>query len=245
MSDDEEIIAKDDPPDMGTVVLMLGLYLIMLAFFILLNAISEDSQNKRDTVVESVMEGFDFRSEGEGIGSDDVDTVSIPTYESTVAEVRGIVQAYLPIDSYDISVSSENIQVVLKPEHFYKRGTPDLIPDMLLFFQDLADILSHAKSGFNIISQVIVQAEETDLKQPTSLDAFELAGRRAAIFVRALIDEGTDKTKISAGALVAPSSIILTFYVYKTENELDSASKNLKNIFKKQGVIPSVHKVGG
>ena len=48
-------MAEDDAPEaveadeMGTIILMLGLYLIVLAFFILLNAISESSDEKNQT----------------------------------------------------------------------------------------------------------------------------------------------------------------------------------------------------
>ena len=78
MSDEEVIESGGGGDDIGTIVLMLGLYLIVLAFFILLNAISESSKEKRDLVVESVKEGFDFREDGEGVGSADADITFAP-----------------------------------------------------------------------------------------------------------------------------------------------------------------------
>ena len=47
MADDDVVVSDDGGgDDIGVIVLMLGLYLIVLAFFILLNAISEDSPDR-------------------------------------------------------------------------------------------------------------------------------------------------------------------------------------------------------
>lgn len=208
--------------DIGVVVLMLGLYLIVLAFFILLNAISEDSPDRQELVVKSVQEGFDFREEGPGRGSDPTDITAIPAYEAVVQSLDGIMQSHLQVDEFDIVGDEDRVQMKLDINRFFYKGEVRIIPDMILFFEDLAGIMGARREGTSIQAQVIVSGDESTLTKNSPYDDFSLAGRRSALFVRALIDEGIPETSISAGAYRSTPEIILTFHIFNDGNNTKS-----------------------
>lgn len=217
MSDDGPPAADEGGDDIGVVVLMLGLYLIVLAFFILLNAISEDSPDRQELVVESVREGFDFREEGPGRGSDPTDITAPPAYEAVIQSLDGVLQSHLQVDQYDVTGDSEKVQMRLDIDRFFYPGEVRIIPDMILFFEDLAKTVQDRRAGTSMRLQVMVSGDESTLNADTPYDDFSLAGRRSTLFTRALIAEGVDQKQISAGAFKAEPSLIMTFHIFEAE----------------------------
>lgn len=229
MSDDVQ--ADEGGDDIGVIVLMLGLYLIVLAFFILLNAISEDSPDQRDLVVQSVREGFDFREEGEGLGSDPTDITAPPTYEAVINSLDGTLQSYLQVDEFDISGNNERVQMRLDIDRFFYRGEVRIIPDMILFFEDLTKIINGHSAETRTKVQVLVSGDDTTLTNASALDAFSLAGRRSALFTRALIEEGVPQDSISAGTFMGAPSLVVTFHILT--NATRQTSEQLHSIMDK------------
>jgi hypothetical protein len=217
MAEEEVLEGEGGGDDMGVIILMLGLYLIVLAFFILLNAISEDSQERRDIVVESVKEGFDFKDEGSNAGPDETEITVIPLYESFNRDIEGVVETYLALDEFDVTVKSEKLFISMDIRRFFRKGEVRLIPEMVLFFEDLAEVLSNPKPGLGYVTQVIVQSNQSEVGE-SSMGALELAGRRATLFLRALVDEGVKKQSISAGARVENPKINMTFEVFISDH---------------------------
>jgi hypothetical protein len=215
---EEEVLEEAGGGDsMGVIILMLGLYLIVLAFFILLNAISEDSKERRDIVVESVREGFDFKDEGNNAGPDETEITVIPLYESFNREIEGVVETYLALDEFDVKVKSEKLFVSMDIRRFFRKGERRLIPEMVLFFEDLAEVLSNPKPGLGYITQVIVQSDESEVGD-ASMSALELAGRRSTLFLRALLDEGVKKQFASAGARIDAPRIHMQFEIFISDH---------------------------
>lgn len=232
MSDDELPSAPKGGGDIGVVVLMLGLYLIVLAFFILLNAISEDSPEKRDLVVESVREGFAFKEEGELLGSDDTDIKAIPLYKITEDAIEGIIQTYLSFEEYDIQQKADRLFVSVDIRRFFKPREAVLIPEMILFFEDLGSVLGNPKPGLRILSEIMVRGNEIDVIPGKT--ALTTAGARAALFTRALIENGVKPAEISAAAMVDAPRIIMIFEIqvidYSAALNSAAAMQNLESV---------------
>ena len=97
MSDFDDAAAPPKGADMGVVVLMLGLYLIVLAFFILLNAISQESKTRIAIVVQSVQQGFSHEVEGTQQGDEDTPVQAIPYYEMVNSSLQAVLRSHLPL----------------------------------------------------------------------------------------------------------------------------------------------------
>ncbi len=210
--------AQDDIPqpesanEGGTITLMLGLYLILLAFFILMNVISEDSSAKRDIVVDSVMEGFDFRDPGRNMGSDATNITAIPKYETAMAELEAVFMSYLQGSDMTIEKNEKRMVVRMDPNRFFAPNSAQLYPEMILFFEDLAAHLIAGQEGVAIVSQVLVR----HMQGGSATAQMHMAGERAIMFTRALVEEGVPTKAIHAAAAKGPNRIFLTFNLYPT-----------------------------
>jgi hypothetical protein len=197
MTDQAPPPAEDGGDDIGTVVLMLSLYLIMLAFFILLNAISEDSQSKSEVAMESIQEGFSFRTDGEATYDDPVPSVEVPAYDHVAMNLKGIIEAYLSLEEFKFKHEEKKMHVYIEANRFFEEGGLLIRADMVNFLTDLAGLLAHEHYGMKIVSELRVHAHTKGVYPPV-----EMAGRRATLLVRALEDRGVDKSNLSATAIL-------------------------------------------
>ncbi len=205
---------KNDGNSGGSiVVLMLGLYLILLAFFILLNSISEMAMDKFEMASESIADGFGF--EAATIVTDEVEediTASI-IYETVAKEIYDTFQGYLPIKDFSVDANKDQILVRLNPDSFFDKGEFELLATQVEFFRDFSQLLSVSRPGVYMNLDIVVPA---DVKQVTenSLEALPLGGMRAARFARALVERGVPPQRLITGATEQEGTeIILYFYV--------------------------------
>src|SRR5690606_35654018 len=104
----------------GIVVLMLGLYLTVLAFFILLNAISQISIERFQKTSESIASGFGFKTVDHDRKEDEKDANIIRVYEAVAVEIREVFESYVPMQDFEIDQARlEQMVVRLKPEAFF------------------------------------------------------------------------------------------------------------------------------
>lgn len=222
MSDDVENIAEEEGEDMGVVVLMLGLYLIILAFFILLNAISESSEEKVEQASKSLAEGFGFQLSGPVNMRDDVDVTINPVFDLIAREIQSVLESYVSIRNYKLSSNADQMVLRVDTKEVFSPGSIRIRPAMADFFEDIAHVVSSKRPGTHMLSQVTITLDEADIGSST-LDLRELAGRRASLFVRALIERGVKPRYVSAaakeGGVGDPSEVEIFFKVVITDSK--------------------------
>jgi len=184
----------------GTVVLMLGLYLIILCFFVYLNAVSIASKEKYDKATESISLGFGF---GEGR---DVKIVAPPpeenpglerVFEAVARDLRGLLESLLAVKDYSFLLKNDQMVLRLDLGQFFEPGSVRINPAQVEFFQDLATLIAQPRPGVYVATEVRVPAYA---EVGSRMDRSELAGRRAAIFTRALIERGARPHQLTATA---------------------------------------------
>lgn len=200
--DDQLNAPAEETDDTGTIVLMLSLYLIMLAFFILLNAISEDSPEKIEQATESLMKNFSMRSIGQQRMDDQFAITAEPVFDLISDEVRGIVMTYFKVRDFSFVQQGEKLQLKMPVDRFFVEGDARLKPAMVNFFEEMAETLGKQRAGFRIEAQVLVKGEPKDTALSLGdTTPFELAGRRSSLFVRALGERGANPELLSAAAI--------------------------------------------
>lgn len=198
VSDDlEDVIEEEGADDMGVVVLMLGLYLIVLAFFILLNAISESSDEKTEQASMSVAQGFGFQLSGPLNMRDDVDLSLNPVFEIISDEIENVLESYVSIKNYKFSSNADQMVLRISAKEIFNPGAIRIRPAMANFFEDLSRVVSSKRPGTELLAQVVVHLNEGD-RGSSKMPLEELAARRASLFVRALIERGVQPNLISA-----------------------------------------------
>jgi hypothetical protein len=80
----------------GVMVIMLALNLIILAFFILLNALSQPAEDRQAAAIYGLQEGFDARSNAGRIGDDHTTQVGPAWVAPMEAQVSGLVRQAWP-----------------------------------------------------------------------------------------------------------------------------------------------------
>ena len=200
MSEDiDDIQDEEDEEDMGAVTLMLGLYLIILAFFILLNAISESSEEKFEKASQSLAEGFGFQLSGPVNMRDDVDVTINPVFDIIAREIQNVMESYVSVRNYKLSSNADQMTLRIDTSEVFSPGSIRIRPAMADFFEDLARVASSKRPGTEMVSQVTVTLDDGD-RGASQLSLRELAARRSALFVRALIERGVKPHLVSAAA---------------------------------------------
>ena len=195
---DEDLKAPENEIDeMGTVTLMLGLYLIILAFFILLNALAEESELKASQAQESIARGFGFHIIGEDKSTQMTTSTSHPVFDRVVKEIESVLQSFVAVRNYRITSLADQMVITLKTKDIFMPAAVRIQPAMTSFFKDLGNVLSVKRAGTVLVSQVVVSSDNMDVSG-AHMSVDELSARRAALFVRALIERGVMPENVSA-----------------------------------------------
>lgn len=236
MSDD--LPQAEDVDETGAVTLMLGLYLIMLAFFILLNAISESSEEKAKQVQESVAEGFGFQLDGPVNMRDDVDVSINPVFEQIAREVQGILESYVSIKDFRLSSNGGNMVLRIKSTRLFVPRRVRIRPEMAELFADLSDLIATSRPGLRMHAEILVNGLEKEARG-TGVSALELAGRRSTLFARALIERGVDERSLTAIAVESKRPEVKLFFRTEVIDETE-ALKEARKIIRRRKTGPKM-----
>ena len=197
----------------GTIVLMLGLYLILLAFFILLNAISEVAIDKFERASQSITAGFGFRAAQTVIKDDPDEALINKFYEEIADDIQDVFSAYISESQFEVETTRDTMIVRLRPAAFFDQGKWRLLSSQTAFFTDLADLMTEKRPGAYVVLDIRVpqNVEEGD-------DPLELNGLRASQFARALDERGVDSDHLTAAVTEQEGNrIVLMFNTKVTD----------------------------
>lgn len=184
-----------DVDNSGVIVLMLGLYLIVLAFFILLNTISQISIERFQKATSSIASGFGFEPIQFAPPQEELDPNVTRTYEKISADIRRMLESYVAFENFNAEqVDLGQMIVRLKPEAFFAKDSWQLKQDQVGFFQNMAELMNAERNGVVLHVDVVVNTGA----RPAKPEQAEVAGRRAAMFVRALAERGIASLLLSA-----------------------------------------------
>lgn len=183
----QDMFATEDPVEespgsgfSGNDVLFLALYLILLAFFIMLTANASPSERK----VEAVVEGFrpDFRPVPVAV---DTSALVASQVEERLIEVFA---SHLPKDDWRIQTLDGRIEVELPTRRVFPPGSSVLQPRRISMVRKLSEVLGHSQSVDGLHLRMVVGGEDTDV-----------ARRRTAALARDLLRHGVDADRFEAG----------------------------------------------
>lgn len=198
-----------DVDNSGVIMLMLGLYLILLAFFILLNAISEISVERFQKAQSSIASGFGFQPIQFAPEQQELDPTITQTYEAISADIRRMLESYVTFEDFNVEQIDVGQMVVrLQPRAFFAENSWQLKQDQVGFFQNMAELMNMNRNGIVLHADVVVNTG----KRPATTEQVEVAGRRASMFVRALTERNIPSNRLSAEVReIAEPQILLLF----------------------------------
>lgn len=198
---------QNNTQNTDTVMLMLGLYLIVLAFFILLNSISEVNEDNFEKASRSIARGFGFQTVVQERVRDIPDD-EIRIFDNLSVELRRVLEAYLALDDFDFEDLRGQNQMIARFDYdtFFEEDSARIDVTQAGLFNDLADVLSQKRPGMSMSLDVSVYAADDG---PGQLD---LAGRRATILTRALLERGANPQQVLAEVREGDDGEIVLFF---------------------------------
>lgn len=172
----------------GPTYVYLGVFLLLLAFFILLNAVSHFHDQKVGAVLRSVDNAFSTPGAG-GRGG------KASGWEATAAELRqlgDLVRTRLPLDKVEVALTDDGALVLIltQAELFTQDGTR-IRADRVALLDRMAGVLRHRPDGPSVTAELLFATKD-------STDTTPLVNR-AGTLARALVANGAPAEALSVG----------------------------------------------
>ncbi len=181
------------------IVALLSLKILLLAFFILLNALSTFEEEKRSAVVDSVREAF------QGVLPAPVNLSRSPAAldifkgaEEVIDELHQLFGGDLPIVERRDSPGSWTLQVDIPESDLFSEGGRELVPDGAETLRLIAGVLvdpTVARPSYRLDLLYGIEGRNS------GLEGHRAALARAGVLVRELERQGLEAPRLSTGLL--------------------------------------------
>ncbi len=203
---------RQNDPNTG---LFLGLYLLLLAFFVLLNAISNFEESKSRSVIASVASTFSSSlpmGRGALMDSSALDTgIEGRKFQDNL---MALFEENIPFARVSIIEAGRIMEVVFAAEDIFVRAGAAMRPERLVLAKRLAAVLAAHPPEIRFEIEAIMGLRDglgvADGEAPDT----GLAVDRAGVLARALHDAGSPPGSVAVGLEArAPGQVRLRFYV--------------------------------
>ncbi len=218
-----------DPADSGkssnsndTTGLFVSLYLIVLAFFVVMNSISNQDQNKVNAATESVTRAFKNPYEPEAdfvdvSANDDAITPNDEFYE----QIRGVFASLVGFEGKFPTRGGNILKVTVNSADLFEDGTSVFRPDQQKFLDQLASFLADADPQEKREINIVISSGKTLPKGPEYWKNLSIL--RAGAFVKLLRKSGVAGNQLSIGiAARQEDRLTLTFYTRELSESIQS-----------------------
>ena len=201
----------------STITLFLGLFLLVLAFFIVLVSISTIEETKSQEVMDSLTSTF---ADLTAPATDPTDFSSksgqVLSPEAFQQHISGVFTTSVAVDKVEIVQPGRVMRVDLRTHELFVVDKPEVRNTRLDLLDRITGSLSASPPGFRFEMSFLigsVLSEDDTLPVEQSLDA-----KRAGVFARTMIARGAPPTSISVGVVPGnPLDVSIYFYVREEE----------------------------
>jgi len=208
----------DDP----TVVVFLGLYLLLLAFFILLNTISSFDAKKSESAKDSVGAAFSdilppvLRAREEKISKGAV--LALDSYQGQVQAALATIISLVETTS----LGEGQLRVNTSVEELFDAKGEELNEDALAFMDKIARVLRRKEPGVRRQLEIVIGVGDTLPEQVDAGSSTEL--RQVSVFIHQLVEREVEPGLISIGLSPGNEGGIVMFFNPAPADEEDSSS---------------------
>ena len=190
-----------------SVALFLGLYLILLVFFILLSSISTADESRRSEAVGSVSTTFQAGGRDRPTGSSLVVEIGAGKVDDRMrGDVESTFRDALPSIEYALEVEAGAVRIVLAVDFLFLPGADNFQPDRSKFFVDLTALLESKRVG--LVTEIEIVLRSGPNLPPLESEARQLLVQRAGTVARVLAARGVAANTIATGMQPGPADTI-------------------------------------
>lgn len=198
MDSEQGALAPSKTAETGNAAVLLGLYLLLLAFFILLVAISKIVETRSSAALDSVNAAF---SEPHGttapIAFAPISSGPILEIEEFQGGIRAAVETALAVAEIVATEGGRGIRVRVSTNVAFVSDLPKLSRAMPPFLERLAGAMQFSAEGLR--AEVELRIGARDLVDPTRAGDAKLAIQRAGLLARELVGAGVAPVAIATG----------------------------------------------
>ena len=213
MYDDEQPVETTNPAAASGQAL-LSLYLLLLAFFILLQSISSFEDERSAQVVEGVNRSFPSFLKSGTVGGDGIAAGGLAVGADASTRLGTLFQQYFALEPVDQAVRADVYRVDLPVAFLFVGEGDDLSPRGLQFFKPFAEILRTPPSGYRFDLEILLGNNGADDLAAARAGLQTPAMLRMGRLAEALIEAGLPPVRVSVGFMPGPSDRI-GFFVYQ------------------------------
>ncbi len=177
---------------------ILSLFLLLLAFFILLNTLATIEESKSNQVLNSV--ALSFRSPTLDTASVDVfisDLGQAPEPDELLRTVQRLWVTSVPVARVDILTPGRVMQMTMPANELFLGGRAELRSDRRQLFRALAQVLAHRAGSFIGEIQAVLGAGDTLTQGAPNGSSLQM--RRAAVFAQELVAYSAPPDALAVG----------------------------------------------
>lgn len=209
---------KEDPPPVkdSTLGILVSLYLLLLAFFAVLNSVSNQQVSKAGAVMESVSSAFDsFHSEKTKV-IDLMGDIKVGLPErSLITRLRGIFDSAISLEGLFASRGGTTIRMVLPASDFFFDGDTEIRDDVSPRLAALGQLLVEAPIGEKREMEIAIGTGDAF---PPGADGSLLALRRADSMARKMAEIGVPRSAFAVGFALLEEEFV-TIHIRVTNAE--------------------------
>lgn len=199
MDDMDTQIAPQEHGSDHTIALFLGLYLVVLAFFILLVTISTLEDTKSRKVMDSLSSAFTSivppSADLQSFKSKDGDVLAGQEFQQ---QVTGIFATELGIDKVETVQPGRQMRLILASDSLFFQGEARIRPAMFPLLDRTVAALSNRPVGLRFDLEFVIGTPTlADGKTMPIAQTLEVA--RAGAFARAMFERGIPPDSVSVG----------------------------------------------
>ena len=179
--------------------LVLSLFVILLSFFILLNAISTRTEVKSRAVMDSLLSTFRTTDQSSRTAETLLSRLgATPEPEELVDEMQRLWVTELPVTEIEVFTDGQTMQLRLPANMIFPGGSALLRKDRRSLLTDVAQVLAMEALGFSNELELLV-GTDWQVGKELDLEANNLEIARAVEFVEELIASGAPRETVSIG----------------------------------------------
>lgn len=203
---------------MGTVTVFLSLFLLILAFFIILVSISTVEEGKSKAVINSLTSTFttyqDSGAKPTDFTSKEGDVLGRQEFQE---RVTGIFSTTLQVAKVEVVRPGRLMRATMPTSAMFADGESRVRPNVLAFFDRISAVLGSPPPGLKFDMEFVIGTAYGEDGIMAVKETLEMA--RAGAFAREMTSRGTSPDSISIGLAPQDSEqVILRFYVRTRDN---------------------------
>ncbi|MCF6195838.1 MAG: flagellar motor protein MotB [Emcibacter sp.] len=208
----------DKPLKDETTGLFVSLYLIVLAFFVVMNSISNQDQNKVSAATESVTRAFKnpFEPEADFVdvsANQDALTPNDEFYD----QILGVFASLVGFDGKFPTKGGNVVKINFEPSKIFEKDSNVFRPNQQAFLQQLAGFLKAGRDSEKREIDIVISSGKGLPKGPEYWKDITIL--RAGAFVYELKKMGVAEDKLAIGVVQGKDDMmVLTFYNRERKN---------------------------